>query len=302
MSGPTGLRRIGCRLRIRGFCCGVGHGGQRAAGRRGGGPVMTSARRAAGAPARSKRLFDLVGATLLLIVLSPVVSVVAVLVRLRLGRPIIYRQQRPGLGGRPFTHLQVPDDATRPPTRTAGSAKRRAYAAVRPAPSGPEPRRAARALERRQGRHEPRRTTAPDRRVPASDTAEQARRHEVRPGITGLAQVSGRNAISWEEKFALDVRLCRASRHRMDLGILKRTVGAVAVADGRPVRRERRHARVPWDGRPEFDAESADMTQTMLSRPRTGTGPSATYPAAPLHEAFAAAGCPDAERDRHPVP
>ena len=60
----------------------------------------------------------------------------------------------------------------------------------------------------------------------------QARRHDVRPGITGLAQVSGRNAISWEEKFALDVRYVDEHDLRMDLGILVRTVGAVLSRAG----------------------------------------------------------------------
>jgi lipopolysaccharide/colanic/teichoic acid biosynthesis glycosyltransferase len=60
----------------------------------------------------------------------------------------------------------------------------------------------------------------------------QARRHDVRPGITGLAQISGRNAISWEEKFALDVRYVERHNIRMDVGILLRTIGAVASRSG----------------------------------------------------------------------
>jgi sugar transferase EpsL len=193
---------------------------------------MTSARRAAGAPARSKRLFDLVGATLLLIVLSPVVSVVAVLVRLRLGRPIIYRQQRPGLGGRPFTiykfrtMLETTDANGRllpSVERTPPFGQRLRALSLDELPElwnvvkgdmslvGPRPLMIA---------YLPR------------YTAEQARRHEVRPGITGLAQVSGRNAISWEEKFALDVHYVEHHDIRMDLGILARTVGAVLSRTG----------------------------------------------------------------------
>jgi len=193
---------------------------------------MTSARRAAGAPARSKRLFDLVGATLLLIVLSPVVSVVAVLVRLRLGRPIIYRQQRPGLGGRPFTiykfrtMLETTDANGRllpSVERTPPFGQRLRALSLDELPElwnvvkgdmslvGPRPLMIA---------YLPR------------YTAEQARRHEVRPGITGLAQVSGRNAISWEEKFALDVHYVEHHDIRMDLGILVRTAGAVLSRTG----------------------------------------------------------------------
>ena len=62
--------------------------------------------------------------------------------------------------------------------------------------------------------------------------AEQARRHEVRPGITGLAQVNGRNAISWEEKFALDVQYVDMHNLRMDVGILVRTIGVVLSRAG----------------------------------------------------------------------
>ena len=62
--------------------------------------------------------------------------------------------------------------------------------------------------------------------------AEQARRHDVRPGITGLAQVSGRNAISWEDKFALDVHYVDGHNLRMDISILVRTISAVLSREG----------------------------------------------------------------------
>ena len=58
-------------------------------------------------------------------------------------------------------------------------------------------------------------------------TPEQARRHEVRPGVTGLAQVSGRNAISWPERLALDVQYVDERCLRLDVSIIARTVGAV---------------------------------------------------------------------------
>jgi sugar transferase EpsL len=61
---------------------------------------------------------------------------------------------------------------------------------------------------------------------------DQARRHDVRPGITGLAQVSGRNALTWEEKFTLDVEYVDTRSLRMDLAILVRTVGAVLSRSG----------------------------------------------------------------------
>ena len=63
-------------------------------------------------------------------------------------------------------------------------------------------------------------------------SAEQARRHEVRPGITGLAQVSGRNAITWEQKFALDVKYVDEHDLRMDIDILLRTIRTVVSREG----------------------------------------------------------------------
>ena len=86
---------------------------------------------------------------------------------------------------------------------------------------------------------------------------EQSRRHDVRPGITGLAQVSGRNAISWEEKFALDVRYVDTHNLRLDIGILVRTVRVVLSRGG--VR----------------FADSVDMPEFLgndASRPTVGVG------------------------------
>jgi lipopolysaccharide/colanic/teichoic acid biosynthesis glycosyltransferase len=63
-------------------------------------------------------------------------------------------------------------------------------------------------------------------------TEEQARRHAVRPGITGLAQVNGRNSLSWPQRFALDVQYVDQHSFRMDLGIMARTIWDVLVARG----------------------------------------------------------------------
>jgi sugar transferase EpsL len=193
---------------------------------------MTSARRAAGAPARSKRLFDLVGATLLLIVLSPVIAAVAALVRLRLGRPVIYRQERPGLGGRPFkiykfrTMLNTTDEngmLLPSAHRTSRFGQRIRALSLDELPQlwnvikgdmslvGPRP-------------------LMPEY-LPLYN-AEQARRHEVRPGITGLTAISGRNALTWEEKFALDIEYVDNHDLRMDLDILMRTFGTVLSRRG----------------------------------------------------------------------
>lgn len=181
-----------------------------------------------------KRLFDLCVASALLIVLSPIIAAVAAMVRLRLGRPVIFRQERPGLGGRLFTiykfrtMLDTTDDhgSLLPSVqRTPPFGQRIRALSLDELPElwnvvkgdmslvGPRP-------------------LMPEY-LPLYN-AEQARRHDVRPGITGLAAISGRNALSWEEKFALDIEYVDNHDLRMDVSILIRTVGT--VVSGRGVR------------------------------------------------------------------
>jgi sugar transferase EpsL len=152
-----------------------------------------------------KRSADIIIATFALIVLSPLIAIVALLVRLKLGSPILFRQERPGLNGRPFTLVKF---RTMLDARDAGGRLR------------PD-------AERLTGFGRWLRATSLDElpelwNVIKGDMSlvgprpllmhylplyslEQARRHDVRPGITGWAQINGRNAISWDEKFALDV-------------------------------------------------------------------------------------------------
>ena len=152
----------------------------------------------------AKRLLDIVVAALALVIGAPILLLVAVAVLATMGRPVLFRQQRPGLGGRPFELLKfrtmlsdaklgtdVASDARRL-TRTGRFLRATSldelpelWNVLRGDMSlvGPRP-----LLMQYLGRYTP----------------EQARRHEVRPGLTGWAQVNGRNALSWEEKFALD--------------------------------------------------------------------------------------------------
>ncbi|WP_216320875.1 sugar transferase [Deinococcus aestuarii] len=182
--------------------------------------------------ARLKRGFDLVGSALGLIVLSPVLAAVALLVRRHLGPPVLFRQRRPGLHGRPFTLYKF---------RTMREAT---GAGGRPLPDGERLTAFGRRL----------RATSLDElpelfNVLRGDmslvgprpllmeyldryTPEQARRHEVRPGLTGWAQVNGRNAISWEERFRLDVWYVDHPSLRLDLRILGRTVRQVLRREG----------------------------------------------------------------------
>jgi lipopolysaccharide/colanic/teichoic acid biosynthesis glycosyltransferase len=191
-------------------------------------------RRAAGSHGdRWKRATDVVLAGLALIVTAPLQLVIAAVVRVRLGSPVLFRQERPGLHERPFTLVKfrtMVDTADGAPAGPAADRERltplgrwlRAtsldelptlWNVVRGDMSlvGPRPLLMA-YLDRY--------------------TAEQRRRHEVRPGITGLAQVRGRNGLSWEEKFALDVEYVQRQSTRLDAIILARTVSAVLSRRG----------------------------------------------------------------------
>jgi lipopolysaccharide/colanic/teichoic acid biosynthesis glycosyltransferase len=175
----------------------------------------------------AKRVFDVVVAGSLLILLSPAIAAIAMAVRLGMGRPVLFRQRRPGLHARPFTiykfrtmrELRDPKGELLPDgdrLTSLGEALRSASVDELPelwnvlrgdmSLVGPRP-----LLMRYLDRY----------------SAEQARRHEVRPGITGLAQVSGRNGIDWERKLALDVWYVDHRSFRLDLKILLRTAGLV---------------------------------------------------------------------------
>lgn len=178
-----------------------------------------------------KRAFDLVVTVPALLVSLPVQAVVALAVRATLGSPVLFEQQRPGLDGVPFTMrkfrtMRPLDSATGLATDAErltpfGSFLRSTsldelptlWNIVRGEMSlvGPRP-----LLVEYLERYSP----------------EQARRHELRPGLTGLAQVSGRNATSWEERLALDVRYVDEHTLRGDLSIIARTVAAVLRRDG----------------------------------------------------------------------
>ena len=159
-----------------------------------------------------------------LVVLAPVLGGVALAVRSKLGRPVLFRQPRPGLHGRPFALIKF---------RTMTGARRADGAllpdAERLTPFGAWLRSTSldelpelwNVLRGEMSLVGPRPLLT---QYLAHYSPEQARRHDVRPGITGLAQVSGRNAISWEDKFALDVRYVDRHTLALDSWILARTV------------------------------------------------------------------------------
>lgn len=179
-----------------------------------------------------KRLIDISGALTALIMLLPVILATAILVRLRMGSPILFMQVRPGLNGIPFhmfkfrTMLDVLDKTGRPlPDKerltTFGRFLRSTSLDELPglwnvlkgdmSLVGPRP-----LLMEYLPLYSP----------------EQARRHDVRPGITGWAQVNGRNALSWEDKFALDVWYVDNRSFALDIRILFLTIRKVLVRDG----------------------------------------------------------------------
>jgi sugar transferase EpsL len=179
-----------------------------------------------------KRIFDFFVALLALIALSPVLALTALLVRIKLGSPVIFHQTRPGLGARLFRLHKfrtmtdardakgelLPDEI-----RLTSFGKFLRSTSLDELPElwnvirgemslvGPRPL-LAKYLERY--------------------SPEQLRRHEVRPGITGWAQINGRNALTWEQKFALDVWYVDHHSLWLDIKILALTVWKIIQRDG----------------------------------------------------------------------
>jgi lipopolysaccharide/colanic/teichoic acid biosynthesis glycosyltransferase len=178
-----------------------------------------------------KRAFDCTVAALGILLLSPVLSAVGIAVLLTMGSPVFFRQTRPGLAGKPFTLLKF---RTMKVEREGDGAL---PDGVRLTPLGAFLRRASldelpelfNVLKGDMSLVGPRPLLM--EYLPLYDR-EQARRHEVRPGITGWAQVNGRNGIGWEEKFALDVWYVDHRSFMLDLRILRMTASGVISAKG----------------------------------------------------------------------
>ena len=179
-----------------------------------------------------KRIQDFICAFIAIILLSPILLVVAIMVRTKLGSPILFVQERPGLNGKVFKlykfRTMLPPkngeiDPLQDAQRLTPFGKKLRSTSLDELPElfnilkgdmsvvGPRP-----LLTRYLSRY----------------NTEQARRHEVRPGFTGLAQVNGRNAISWEEKFTWDVKYVDKITFIGDWEIILRTVKTVVKRDG----------------------------------------------------------------------
>lgn len=179
-----------------------------------------------------KRLFDIAAASSALVVLAPIYAVTAYKVKKNLGSPVLFRQTRPGLYGEPFEMIKF---------RTMKDAR---DSEGKPMPDSERLTDFGKAL----------RNSSLDElpelwNVIKGDMSlvgprpllmeylplyskEQARRHNVRPGITGYAQVNGRNAIGWDQKFQLDTWYVDNQSLWLDIKILLKTVKKVVVKDG----------------------------------------------------------------------
>lgn len=179
-----------------------------------------------------KRLFDIIVATFALIALALPLLGLTVLVRRKLGNPVLFRQVRPGLHGRPFemvkfrtmTDQRGPDGELLP-----DSVRLTSFGRFLRASSLDELPELWNVLKGEMSLVGPRPLLM--EYLPLY-SGEQARRHEARPGITGWAQVNGRNALSWDEKFALDVWYVDHRSLWGDIKILWLTVKKVLVREG----------------------------------------------------------------------
>lgn len=179
-----------------------------------------------------KRLLDLFLTIPALILLAPVFVLVSMLVRIKLGSPVFFQQRRPGLGGEPFTLFKF---------RTMHDARDLQGDLL---PDAERLTRFGRFLRRSSLDELPALINVLKHDMSLVGprpllmkylelyTPEQSRRHEVLPGITGWAQVNGRNVISWEQKFALDVWYVEHQSLWLDLKILALTVLKIALREG----------------------------------------------------------------------
>jgi lipopolysaccharide/colanic/teichoic acid biosynthesis glycosyltransferase len=179
-----------------------------------------------------KRTFDALASGAALVVLLPVIIVVALLIRRRLGSPVLFRQTRPGKDGKPFQMVKfrtMLDAVDAQGNSLPDSERMTPFGQFLRSTSLDELPGLWSVLKGDMSLVGPRPLLM--EYLPLY-SKEQYRRHDVRPGVTGWAQVNGRNAISWEEKFKLDVWYVDNRSFWLDLKILSLTVKKVLVRDG----------------------------------------------------------------------
>lgn len=179
-----------------------------------------------------KRIFDFIFSLIGLILLSPIIMLVAWKIRKNLGSPVLFRQTRPGLHGKPFemVKFRTMKDAVDAQGNPLPDSERMT-------PFGDKLRNSSldelpelwNVLKGEMSLVGPRPLLI--QYLPLYNK-EQARRHEVRPGVTGWAQINGRNAISWEDKFKLDVWYVDNRNLWLDIKVLFLTVKKVFIKEG----------------------------------------------------------------------
>ena len=179
-----------------------------------------------------KRIFDIIASSIAILLLSPVMAVTAYFIHKKLGSPILFRQIRPGLNGKPFEMIKfrsmkdaVDKDGNQLPNneRLTSFGKKLRSSSLDELPEfwnvlkgdmsliGPRPL----LME-----------------YLSLYTQEQNRRHDIRPGVTGWAQINGRNAISWQDKFKLDVWYIDHQSLWLDIKIIFLTVKKIIIKEG----------------------------------------------------------------------
>ncbi|EKO3369874.1 sugar transferase [Vibrio fluvialis] len=179
-----------------------------------------------------KRFFDFLISLTALILLSPIIAIVAWKIRKNLGSPVLFRQVRPGLDGQPFEMIKfrtMKDAVDARGQPLPDSERMTSFGDKLRNSSLDELPELWNVLKGEMSLVGPRPLLM--QYLPLYNS-EQRRRHEVRPGVTGWAQVNGRNAISWEDKFKLDVWYVDNRSLRLDIKILFLTVKKVVVKEG----------------------------------------------------------------------
>jgi lipopolysaccharide/colanic/teichoic acid biosynthesis glycosyltransferase len=179
-----------------------------------------------------KRAFDVIASLAALVLLSPLLLLIAAIVRLKLGAPVLFAQARPGLGGRIFTILKfrTMTDARGPDGKPLSDAERlTGFGRLLRSTSLDELPELWNVLRGDMSLVGPRPLLVS---YLPQYTAEQARRHEVRPGLTGWAQVNGRNATSWDDRLRLDTWYVDHRSLKLDCHILIKTVRIVLRREG----------------------------------------------------------------------
>jgi len=179
-----------------------------------------------------KRLFDIAASAFGLLLLAPIIAIVAWQIRRKLGSPVLFRQVRPGLNGKPFEMIKfrtMRDAADLAGNPLPDSERMTPFGSFLRSSSLDELPELWNVLRGEMSLVGPRPLLM--EYLPLY-SPEQYRRHETRPGVTGWAQINGRNALSWDEKFKLDIWYVENRSFWLDLKIILLTIKKVVVRDG----------------------------------------------------------------------